>query len=105
MHKIRDRAKFVFKYFGTATQIRKLDEEHGELSRKLGLLEEGYVFLANAASYKKDLAQEIADNLFLLLQFAVSLDIEEEVYEQLDKKSQRTVTRALDGYYKQNKQK
>lgn len=103
MHKIKGRAQFVFNYFGLKEQIRKLDEEHGELTRKLGLLEEGVVTCKKG--FKEDVAQEIADNLFLLLQFAQALKVEKKVHEQLYYKSKRTTERINEGYFKRKEQK
>lgn len=102
---IKDRAKIVFQHFGFKEQVRKLDEEHGELTRKLGLLEEGFISPMNYIEYIADVSQELADNLFLLLQFIVGLDIKKEVYEQLDEKSKRTLERIQNNYYENKKQR
>lgn len=102
---IKERAKTVFQHFGFREQIRKLDEEHGELTRKLGLLDEGFISPVNYADYIEDVSQELADNLFLLLQFIVGLDIKKEVYTQLDEKSKRTLDRIQNKYYENKRQK
>ena len=91
-----ERANKVIGKFGLENQIKKFNEESYELQEVL--------IKANTLSLisdlKEDITSEIADVLFLLIQFIEYFDIKDlDIIDKLVYKSERTLDRMEEGYY------
>ena len=91
-----ERANKVIGKFGLENQIKKFNEESYELQEVL--------IKANTLSLisdlKEDITSEIADVLFLLIQFIEYFDIKDfDILNELVYKSERTLDRMEEGYY------
>ena len=90
-------------YFGVENQVIKFGEEADEL--KIAITEyealKHFVGGSKAKQLKEHIAEEIADNLAMLMQFQLFYDIPTDLIKtKLKEKNIRTKQRTLDGYYK-----
>ena len=85
---------FGVRYFSELTNLAQLVEEVGELSR---IMSREYGEQSFKAGEKHDLADELADVLFVLVCIAnqTGVDLNEAVTANLSKKSQRDAERHL----------
>lgn len=96
-----ERANKVISKFGLKNQIKKFNEESYELQEVLiyanALLQVPDVDIDD---FKEDITSEIADVLFLLIQFIEYFDIKDfDILDKLVYKSERTLNRMEEGYY------
>ena len=90
-------------YFGIENQKRKFSEEADELRDAIVEYEalKDIVGGAKLKRLKQHIAEEIADNLAMLMQFQLFYDIPTDLIKtKLKEKNVRTKQRTLDGYYK-----
>lgn len=89
----------LYNYFESlkeGNQIRKLDEEHGELQRAMYAFDNGFGDI-------QDVIDEFADDFILLLQHMYAREIEpSEIYGAMLKKLERTQNRKKDKYYERH---
>jgi NTP pyrophosphatase (non-canonical NTP hydrolase) len=92
-------------YFGIQNQKIKFGEEADELKEAITEYQ-ALNELVGGAKLKKlreHIAEEIADNFAMLIQFQLFYDISDEIIlKYLQEKNSRTKQRTLDGYYKRN---
>ena len=91
-----ERANKVIGKFGLENQIKKFNEESYELQEVLIKANT----LSLVSDLKDDITSEIADVLFLLIQFIEYFDIKDfDILNELVYKSERTLDRMEAGYY------
>ena len=92
-----ERANKVISKFGLENQIKKFNEESFELQEALI---KANLQLSKIDDLKEDITSEIADVLFLLIQFIDYFDIKDfDILDKLVYKSERTLVRMEEGYY------
>lgn len=89
----------LYEYFESlkeGNQIRKLDEEHGELQRAMFAFDNGFGDI-------QDVIDEFADDFVLLFQHMYAREIEpSEVYGAMLNKLSRTKERKVSKYYERH---
>lgn len=94
-----ERANKVISKFGLKNQIKKFNEESYELQEVL-IYANAVLRVGNIDTLKEDITSEIADVLFLLIQFIEYFDIKDlDILDKLVYKSERTLNRMEEGYY------
>lgn len=73
--------KTIARYYGVQHQTRKAIEELGEL------------IVALARDDRDNIVEEIADVMVMLMQLEILLDCDEEVFDIIDEKVERQLTR------------
>jgi NTP pyrophosphatase (non-canonical NTP hydrolase) len=88
------------RYYNELTNTAVLMEEVGEMSRLMARIygEQSFKRKEDAATAKDDLADEMADVLFVLICLAnqTGVDLTEALRKNLDKKTKRDATRHLE---------
>ena len=96
---MRERANETMKYFGIENQIKKFNEESFELIEVLVKLNH-IKSVEEHEELRKELVGELADVMFLMLQFIDYFRIKDmDLIETLVHKSIRTIDRIKEGYY------
>ena len=94
---MKERANKVISKFGLENQIKKFNEESYELQEALI---KANLQLSKIDDLREDITSEIADVLFLLIQFIDYFNIKDlDVLDKLVYKSERTLDRMEEGYY------
>lgn len=94
-----ERANKVISKFGLKNQIKKFNEESYELQEVL-IYANAVLRVGDIDTLKDDITSEIADVLFLLIQFIEYFDIKDfDILDKLVYKSERTLNRMEEGYY------
>ena len=94
-----ERANKVISKFGLENQIKKFNEESYELQEAL-IKANTLLLISDIGDLKEDITSEIADVLFLLIQFIDYFNIKDlDVLDKLVYKSERTLGRMEEGYY------
>lgn len=94
-----ERANKVMGKFGLENQIKKFNEESYELQEAL-IKANSLLVISDIGDLKDDITSEIADVLFLLIQFIEYFDIKDfDILNELVYKSERTLYRMEAGYY------
>ena len=94
-----ERANKVMSKFGLENQIKKFNEESYELQEAL-MKATALLLVSDIDDLKEDITSEIADVLFLLIQFIEYFDIKDfDILNNLVFKSERTLYRMEGGYY------
>lgn len=94
-----ERANKVMSKFGLKNQIKKFNEESYELQEVL-IYANAVLRVGDIDTLKDDITSEIADVLFLLIQFIEYFDIKDfDILDKLVYKSERTLNRMEEGYY------
>ena len=94
-----ERANKVISNFGLENQIKKFNEESYELQEVL-IKANTVSLISDIGDLKDDITSEIADVLFLLIQFIEYFDIKDlDIIDKLVYKSERTLDRMEEGYY------
>ena len=94
-----ERANKVISKFGLKNQIKKFNEESYELQEVL-IYANALLRVGDIDTLKEDITSEIADVLFLLIQFIEYFDIKDfDILDKLVYKSERTLNRMEAGYY------
>lgn len=94
-----ERANKVISKFGLKNQIKKFNEESYELQEVL-IYANALLRVGDIDTLKDDITSEIADVLFLLIQFIEYFDIKDfDILDKLVYKSERTLDRMEEGYY------
>ena len=94
-----ERANKVIGKFGLENQIKKFNEESYELQEVL-IYANALLRVGDIDTLKDDITSEIADVLFLLIQFIEYFDIKDfDILNELVFKSERTLYRMEGGYY------
>lgn len=94
-----ERANKVISKFGLENQIKKFNEESYELQEAL-IKANTLLLISDIGDLKEDITSEIADVLFLLIQFIDYFNIKDlDVLDKLVYKSERTLDRMEEGYY------
>lgn len=94
-----ERANKVISKFGLKNQIKKFNEESYELQEVL-IYANALLRVGDIDTLKDDITSEIADVLFLLIQFIEYFDIKDfDILDKLVYKSERTLNRMDEGYY------
>lgn len=94
-----ERANKVISKFGLKNQIKKFNEESYELQEAL-IKANTLSLISDIDDLKEDITSEIADVLFLLIQFIEYFDIKDfDILNNLVFKSERTLYRMEGGYY------
>lgn len=97
--KTKERANKVISKFGLKNQIKKFNEESFELQEAL-INANALLLVGNIDDLKEDITSEIADVLFLLIQFINYFNIKDlDILDKLVYKSERTLDRMEEGYY------
>lgn len=92
-----ERANKVISKFGLENQIKKFNEESYELQEALI---KANLQLSKIDDLREDITSEIADVLFLLIQFIDYFNIKDlDILDKLVYKSERTLDRMEEGYY------
>lgn len=92
-----ERANKVISKFGLENQIKKFNEESYELQEALI---KANLQLSEIDDLREDITSEIADVLFLLIQFIDYFNIKDlDILDKLVYKSERTLDRMEEGYY------
>lgn len=91
----RERLDYIFKHFGYACQILKIDEESKELQE--ALIE---TYKQPSPQNKEHVLEELADVFVVLNQFKMFFKIsDKKLQEQIEFKTRRTIDRIKHGYY------
>lgn len=94
-----ERANKVISKFGLENQIKKFNEESYELQEAL-IKANALLQVTDIDNFKEDITSEIADVLFLLIQFIDYFRIKDlDILDKLVYKSERTLVRMEEGYY------
>ena len=100
--------KKIAKHYGYDTQSRQAIEEMAELTQAINKFWRKEMLCSNYlpkkdtdSSYRKNIAEEIADVYICLNQLEILLDIWEEVTEIVDEKIDRTIMR-MEGQHEEN---
>lgn len=94
---MKERANKVISKFGLENQIKKFNEESYELQEALI---KANLQLNKIDDLRENITSEIADVLFLLIQFIDYFNIKDlDVLDKLVYKSERTLDRMEEGYY------
>lgn len=94
---MKERANKVISKFGLENQIKKFSEESYELQEALI---KANLQLNKIDDLRENITSEIADVLFLLIQFIDYFNIKDlDVLDKLVYKSERTLDRMEEGYY------
>ena len=97
--KMIERANKVISKVGLENQIKKFNEESFELQEAL-IKANALLLISDIGDLKEDITSEIADVLFLLIQFIDYFNIKDlDVLDKLVYKSERTLDRMEEGYY------
>ena len=92
-----ERANKVISKFGLENQIKKFNEESFELQEALI---KANLQLSKIDDLREDITSEIADVLFLLIQFIDYFNIKDlDILDKLVYKSERSLDRMEEGYY------
>ena len=96
---MKERANKVISKFGLENQIKKFNEESYELQEAL-IKANALLLISDIDDLKEDITSEIADVLFLLIQFIDYFNIKDlDILDKLVYKSERTLDRMEEGYY------
>ena len=96
---MKERANKVISKFGLENQIKKFSEESYELQEAL-IKANLQMNMNNIDELRENITSEIADVLFLLIQFIDYFNIKDlDVLDKLVYKSERTLDRMEEGYY------
>lgn len=96
---MKERANKVISKFGLENQIKKFSEESYELQEAL-IKANLQMNMNNIDELRENIISEIADVLFLLIQFIDYFNIKDlDVLDKLVYKSERTLDRMEEGYY------
>ena len=94
---MKERANKVISKFGLENQIKKFNEESYELQEALI---KANLQLSKIDDLRENITSEIADVLFLLIQFIDYFNTKDlDVLDKLVYKSERTLDRMEEGYY------
>lgn len=94
-----ERANKVISKFGLENQIKKFNEESYELQEAL-IKANTLLLISDIDDLRENITSEIADVLFLLIQFIDYFNIKDlDILDKLVYKSERTLDRMEEGYY------